>query len=208
MVADKPHLFIVAGPNGAGKSLFSAMLAPTEFDVFDGDKYITELKKRFPEIGSDILQERVNEHDFKMAKEVAIKAHKSFAFETNFSAEDPLQSLREFKSDGYLVHLIFIGLNTLEECIQRVSSRVKAGGHKVSEPSIEYNFKHGYENLYNHFHHFDTVTLLDNSIVTDQPVRIPVKMLYWEKGNIELFDPNCPDWVGKFITLNKNKYQK
>jgi len=152
MNVEKPHLFIVAGPNGAGKSLFSANLAPTEFEVFDGDKYVTELKKRFPETGSDVLQNRVNDHDFQIAKQKAIESNKSFAFETNFSAEDPLQSLREFRGAGYLAHLIFIGMNTLEECLQRVAFRVKTGGHKVSEISIEYNFKHGYENLYEYFH--------------------------------------------------------
>lgn len=45
MVVEKPHLFIVAGPNGAGKSLFSATLALTEFEVFDGVKYVPEFTK-------------------------------------------------------------------------------------------------------------------------------------------------------------------
>lgn len=208
MSVEKPHLFIVAGPNGAGKSLFSSTLAPTEYEVFDGDKYVTELKKRFPEIGSDILQNRVNDHDFKIAKQKAIESNKSFAFETNFSAEDPLQSLREFKGAGYLVHLIFIGMNTLEECIQRVSIRVKDGGHKVSELSIEYNFIHGFKNLYNCFHSFDTVTLLDNSIATNQLVRVPEKILFWEKGNITYLQKESPAWVEEFIKANKNKYKK
>jgi predicted ABC-type ATPase len=99
-------------------------------------------------------------------------------------------------------------MNTLEECIQRVSIRVKEGGHMVSELSIEYNFKHGYENLYEYFHHFDAVTLLDNSIATDQLRHVPVKILSWETGSITLHKHDYPEWVENFIKANKSKYKK
>jgi Fe-S cluster assembly ATPase SufC len=44
-----PRLFIIAGPNGSGKSLFSQAL--TGFNVFDGDKHMSILVKKFPETG-------------------------------------------------------------------------------------------------------------------------------------------------------------
>jgi len=52
------------------------------------------------------------------------------------------------------------------------------------------------------------VTLLDNSIATDQPIRLPTKMLSWENGSIELFEQGYPEWVEKFIKANKNKHKK
>lgn len=59
-----PNLYIIAGPNGAGKSLFSATSVDTDFEDFDGDKYISRLQRQFPEIGSDILSNRVTTAGF------------------------------------------------------------------------------------------------------------------------------------------------
>ncbi len=95
-----PRLFIVAGPNGAGKSLFSNKLSQTDFDVFDGDKYITTLKNKYPETGSEILDLHVNDVIFKEAKRNAIELKLNFAFETNFSRDNPLMSMREFEAAG------------------------------------------------------------------------------------------------------------
>ncbi|SIO51954.1 zeta toxin family protein [Chitinophaga niabensis] len=194
-----PHLYIVAGPNGAGKSLFSAELTTTDFEVFDGDKHMAELKAKYPETGSDSLENFVNEGIFKSAKEKAIAANGNFAFETNFSAEDPLYSMRAFKAAGYKIHLVFMGMNSVEECIQRVSIRVKAGGHKVSEEAINYNYMAGYANLCKYFKEFDTVTLYDNAIPADSEMSIPEKVFYWENGKIMFTAENLPHWVQKFI---------
>jgi len=68
-----------------------------------------------------------------------------------FKLPDPTKSLREFKREGYKTHLFFVGMNSIEECIQRVSLRVQLGGHKVSEESIVFNFRQGYANLYIYF---------------------------------------------------------
>jgi len=200
-----PALFIIAGPNGAGKSLFSSSLVEVDFEVFDGDKYIAELKVKYPETGSDVLQTSVNENQFYNAKELAIKTRGSFAFETNFSSDDPTQSLRQFKNAGYHCHLIFMGLNTIGECVQRVSMRVKAGGHKVPESSIEYNYVQGHKNLYTYYDHFDTVTLMDSSFPENEEIKVPEKILLWRNGRIKLFKTAFPKWVEKFIAVTQGQ---
>ena len=96
-----------------------------------------------------------------------------------------------------------MGMPYVEECIQRVSFRVKAGGHKVSEEAIEYNFAHGYENLYRHFRLFDSVTLIDSAIAHAGQEKIPLPVLIWKKGKITLIEDNYPDWVAKFIAASK-----
>ena len=166
-----PLLFIVAGPNGSGKSLFSATITQVTGEVFDGDKHLAALKKSFPEIGSDVLLDRVNDGLFAEAKSEAISKKEDFAFETNFVADDPLFSMRQFRDAGYEVHLIFMGMNSIDECIQRVLLRVKKGGHKVPEASIVHNYKTGFKNLYKHYRDFDSVTLIDNPIAVDEIYR-------------------------------------
>jgi predicted ABC-type ATPase len=198
-----PNLFIIAGPNGAGKSEFSNFLVQIEHEIFDGDKFISRLKQKYPETGSDLLQQYVNEQYFKEAKEKAIQAKESFAFETNFSSPDPTKSLKEFKNADYTTHLIFIGMNSIDECIQRVSFRVKAGGHRVSEESIAFNFEHGFANLYRYYNEFDTVTLFDNAIEKNEFGNLR-KILSLKNGNIELYEQNLPGWIVTFIDICKS----
>lgn len=196
---DNLRLFIVAGPNGSGKSLFSSKLTESDYTVFDGDKHLTEFAKKYPETGSDILSNAVNEQVFKVEKLKAIAERKSYAFETNFSASNPMETANEFRNAGYEIHLIFMGLNSIEESIQRVEHRVRLGGHKVAEPSIRYNYEHGFKNLYKHFHEFDSVTLYDNAIADIAEPIIPREILYIVEGQLHLEIKDYPEWVGPLL---------
>ncbi|MBS1532105.1 MAG: hypothetical protein JSU01_17520 [Bacteroidetes bacterium] len=123
----------------------------------------------------------------------------NFAFETNFSNETPLKSLYEFRSKGYEIHLIFMGLNSLEESLQRVAYRVRTGGHKVSEQSIRYNYEHGFKNLYKYFKDFDSVTLFDNSVAkVDEPV-VPKEILHITNRILYLQTTVYPEWVKPIV---------
>lgn len=188
-------LFVVAGPNGSGKSLFSKALTTSDYEVFDGDRHMTMLAKNFPETGSEALWSYINNQLFEDEKQRAILANHNYAFETNFSANDPMVSVREFKSKGYKTHLIFIGLNSLEESMQRVAFRVLEGGHKVSEESIRYNYEHGFKNLYKYFKDFDFVTLLDNSITDREEAIIPKTILHIVENKLYLETKAYPDWI-------------
>ena len=154
----------------------------------------------YPETGSEFLQGSVNDNHFRLAKERAISQRGNFAFETNFSADDPTVSLSEFQNAGYNCHLIFMGMPTIAECVQRVSFRVKAGGHKVSEESIEYNFTYGYKNLYKYFRLFDSVTLLDSAIPEDDKLKVPEPILIWKKGKYKLLKTTYPGWIEKLTS--------
>ncbi|MFL5744290.1 MAG: zeta toxin family protein [Niastella sp.] len=128
-----PVLFIVAEPNGSGKSLFSKKLTTSELEVFDGDKHMAALIKKYPETGSEALWSFINENIFESQKREVLASRVNYAFETNFSSPDPMKTAREFKNVGYDIHLMFMGLNSLEESMQRVVHRVTKGGHNVSE---------------------------------------------------------------------------
>ena len=190
-----PGLFIVAGPNGSGKSLFSKELTISDLEVFDGDKHMAVLVKKYPETGSEALLSFINENIFEGQKQKAIASRLNYAFETNFSSEDPMKTAREFKNAGYEIHLVFMGLNSLEESIQRVAYRVRKGGHKVSEESIQYNYEFGYKNLYKYVTEFDSVTLFDNGIASVEEPLIPREILYIVNGIVNLKMKDYPAWV-------------
>ena len=196
-----PRLFIVAGPNGSGKSLFSKILTDSDFEVFDGDKHMTSLVKQFPETGSQALWSHIDENIFKEEKDTAIRLRFNYAFETNFSSSNPMASVRQFKDAGYEVHMIFMGLNSIEESIQRVEHRVRLGGHKVAEVSIRYNYEHGFKNLYKHFSEFNSTTLYDNSIPNSPEPAIPREILYITCDKLHLNTDQYPECVKPVIEL-------
>jgi predicted ABC-type ATPase len=196
-----PVLFIVAGPNGSGKSLFSKELTVSDLEIFDGDKHMAALVKKYPETGSEALWSFINENIFEIQKKDAIQARLNYAFETNFSSENPMKTAREFKNAGYDIHLVFIGLNSLEESIQRVEYRIRKGGHKVTEESIRYNYEFGFKNLYKFFTEFDSVTLFDNGVAAIEESVIPREILHIERGKVSLQVKNYPSWVIPIINM-------
>jgi predicted ABC-type ATPase len=195
-----PVLFVVAGPNGSGKSLFSKELTVSDLEVFDGDKHMAALVNKYPETGSEALWSFINENIFERERQNAIASRLNYAFETNFSSADPMKTAREFKKAGYEIHLLFMGLNSLEESMQRVAYRVSKGGHKVSEESIRYNYEFGYKNLYKYVSEFDSVTLFDNGIASIEEPVIPEEILLIEKGKVYLRRRDYPAWVKPVIT--------
>jgi predicted ABC-type ATPase len=199
-----PGLFIIAGPNGAGKSLFSKELAITELEIFDGDKHMAVLVKKYPETGSEALWSYINENIFEEQKQKVITSRQNFAFETNFSSADPMKTAREFRKAGYQIHLLFMGLPSLDESMERVTLRVRRGGHKVSEDSIRYNFEYGYKNLYKYITEFDTVLLLDNSISLIGEYVLPKEIMFIENGEVLFKKREYPAWVQPIVETYKN----
>jgi len=106
-----------------------------------------------------------------------------------------METANEFRDAGYEIHLIFMGLNSIQESIQRVEHRVRHGGHKVAEASIRYNYEHGFKNLYKHFHEFNSVTLYDNSIANVVDPAVPIEILYILDGQLHLEIADYPQWV-------------
>lgn len=200
---NNPGLFIIAGPNGAGKSLFSKELAITDLEIFDGDKHMAALVKKYPETGSEALWSFINENIFEEQKQKAIDSRLNFAFETNFSSADPMKTAREFRKAGYRIHFVFMGLSSIEESLERVAWRVRLGGHKVTEESIRYNFEHGYKNMYKYISEFDTVLLIDNSISLVEKFVIPKRILYIENGKVYLMTTEYPAWVQPVLDTYK-----
>ena len=142
-------IIIIAGPNGAGKTTFARQYLPKESScpVFvNADLIAAGLSPFFPEAaairaGRLMLQEISNQ----------AKGGKNFAFETTLAGRGYLKMIRQWRSDGYMVKLLFLSLATPEEAISRVRLRVAQGGHNIPEAVIRRRFYSGlnnFENIY------------------------------------------------------------
>ncbi len=79
---------------------------------------------------------------------------KNFVVETTLSGLGFQRLIRRFNQADYTITLLFIYMETPEECVGRVKERVLKGGHSVPEVDIQRrfyrsknNFWHIYKNL-------------------------------------------------------------
>jgi predicted ABC-type ATPase len=120
---------MLAGPNGVGKTT----LAQTHFsdligrgDFLNADEIARKISPSFPDkeaikAGRKLIFRR-NE---------AINQHRSFVIETTLATRSLLRTVATANEAGYKIGLIFLWVADPELCVQRVASRVTAGGHYI-----------------------------------------------------------------------------
>ncbi len=140
-------LYIIAGPNGAGKTTLSYTVLPEIFDCFEfvnADEIAKGISPLIPEKAGirsgRLMLQRIKE---------LILLNESFAIETTLSTKSYKQLVQSAKNKNYEVILLFLTLDSVELAIQRVSSRVKEGGHNIDKDVIVRRYKNGLQNLFN-----------------------------------------------------------
>ena len=124
---------IVGGVNGTGKSSLTGVLKAqtTELGVIiDVDK-ITALAGVSPLEGGRIALERIKE---------CLSKGVSFTQETTLSGHRTETTAAQAKSQGYFVRLYYVGLDTPDECLERIANRVARGGHNIGEDDVQRRF--------------------------------------------------------------------
>ncbi|NLF25640.1 MAG: AAA family ATPase [Deltaproteobacteria bacterium] len=133
-----PTLYIFAGPNGAGKStLANALLRVKTLGRFINADIIARGLDLSSSVGAEVAAGRI----MLAAISDAIKAGESFGFESTLSGKIWAKYIREAKRQGYTVHLIFITVKDVEICLDRITERIKLGGHNVAQPTVRRRFK-------------------------------------------------------------------
>lgn len=140
-----PNLYVISGCNGAGKTTASYSVLP---DMLNCKEFVNadEIAKGLSPFQPDnvaieagrIMLNRINE---------LMKQKEDFAFETTLSARTYRQLIKKAQSEGYFVTLVYFWLNSVELAIQRVNTRVLAGGHSIPEETIRRRYRKGIENL-------------------------------------------------------------
>jgi predicted ABC-type ATPase len=166
--AEERLLVVVAGPNGAGKSTFvDTFLKRTGILVVNPDEVAKGLS---PDTPGAIAYEAARVAD-TWRRDLAARGV-SFCMETVFSDRHgaKLEFLKECQSQGYVVVLIFIGLESADLSRGRVMERVDAGGHDVPDEKIETRFPRTFTNLRQALSFVNQALLFDNSSA-DEPYR-------------------------------------
>lgn len=188
--AEKRLIVIVAGPNGAGKSTFvETFLKPTGILVVNPDEVAKGLSPDSPEA---LAYEAARVAD-AWRRDLAARGV-SFCMETVFS--DPqgakVDFLKECRSNGYTVVMVFIGLESADLSRGRIMERVEAGGHDVPDEKIVMRFPRTFANLRQALTFVDQAFLFDNSSA-DQPYRFVAE---FRNGRRRRRKGYRPAWAG------------
>ncbi len=144
-------IVIIAGPNGAGKTTFAREFLPNEAGcpIFvNADLIAVGIAPFQPEAAAfragRLMLEEIARH---------VSEGRSFAFETTLSGMTYANMIDRWRTDGYVVKLIFLSLTLPDEAIARVAMRVRQGGHNIPTETIRRRFASGLHNFREVYRH-------------------------------------------------------
>lgn len=182
---------LIAGPNGSGKTTCAQHLLPKNFVFMNADMIAQTLTGESGR-AADLKSGRILLKNLNKIQEEG----KDFALETTLATRKLASHVHRLHTFGYETHLVFFWLPSDELAVQRVASRVAAGGHHVPESTIRRRFKIGLDYLFNEYMSIvDTWRLYDNSRVADpQPIAIGKKGKIVQVYNNELWEQIKKEW--------------
>ncbi len=167
-----PQVFIIAGPNGAGKSTLAPFLLRDTFGLLEfvnADTIAAGLSAFSPESvtfeAGRIMLTRLRD---------LARQRLSFAFETTLATRSYANRIAGLKREGYEFQLLYICLRSPELAVERVRSRVRLGGHNVSEMVVRRRYESGARNFFQLYRSLaDSWRIYDNSTL-DMPLSVAV----------------------------------
>ena len=125
-----------------------------------------------------------------------IQSESSFVVETTFAGNTYIKLMREVKSRGWLVVLMYIGIVDPTINVLRVADRVELGGHDVPKSDILRRYERSLANLGKAAKMVDKLILYDNSTSAGHQ---PVATI--EDDEKIIYVSELPSWVAN-ATLN------
>ena len=152
----RPEMIMVCGSNGAGKSTltYSAQKkSPGELPFIDPDKIAKERQATPIETGR-IVSTAVKEY---------IAAKRSFVRESTLTSNFDFQMLQAAQENGFKTSLVYVGIGSADDAVNRVRQRHAKGGHSVPEKDIRRRYARSLENLPKAIRQVDAARVVDNS---------------------------------------------
>lgn len=139
-------LYIVAGCNGAGKTTASYTVLP---EILDCKEYVNadEIARGLSPFQPEKMALEAGRAMLKRIDDL-LRQKKQFAFETTLASRAFVQTIDKAKKMGYETTILFFWLNSVNLAINRVSTRVKEGGHNIPRTVIRRRYGRGLKNFF------------------------------------------------------------
>lgn len=147
---------IIGGVNGTGKSSLTGVLRTEKKDlgmVVDVDRLIIKFNGNRLEGGKQAAKMIDN----------CLKHGLSFSQETTLSGRRTIKTANRARECGYFIRLYYVGLDSLEESLYRIQSRVKKGGHDIPEEDVLRRYHTRYKDIQQILPYCDEAVFYDNN---------------------------------------------
>ena len=149
-----PTLFVVAGPNGCGKSTLTRTTWFTGVDVIDPDAIARGMTSGTPvQAAREALRQR----------RAALRSGRTHLVETTLAGFGVLRLMEAAKAADYRIELHYVCVDSPDQALNRIRTRVTLGGHDVPEPDARRRFDRSLAHLPAAIARSDEVRLYDNS---------------------------------------------
>ena len=181
---------IIGGINGVGKSTIYSSLS-------NDDIHTLGKRVNVDEIVSNLGDWRDTKVQFRAGKQAVeeinacLKSNANFHQETTLAGRSILRTAKLAKERGFSVHLWYIFVSDIEIAKQRVRTRVKSGGHGISDDIIERRSVTSLKTLKSLIPLCDEAWLYDNTIAYNLVARSVCGMIRILDKNIPLHILSC-----------------
>jgi predicted ABC-type ATPase len=141
-----PNLYIIAGCNGAGKTTASYTILPEMLnckEFVNADSIAAGLSPFNPENvaieAGRIMLTRID---------ALLQSKQDFAIETTLATRSYVSLIKKAREIGYKITLLYFWLSSPQEAKQRVTIRVRNGGHHIPDDVVERRYYNGLYNLH------------------------------------------------------------
>jgi predicted ABC-type ATPase len=188
----------VAGTNGAGKSSIAGEFAAQHaLAYFNPDAFAFALR------GAGTPPADANAIAWQAGYErlrAAIDEGAGFGFETTLGGASIIAELHRALKLRREVHVLYVGLSSVDLHVARVRARVERGGHDIPVAKIRERYSRSLANLVSLIGKASSVHVFDNSAETRDGM--PSAQLVFRMRGKKIVEPSvselletCPDWA-------------
>ncbi|MBQ7268352.1 MAG: zeta toxin family protein [Bacteroidales bacterium] len=136
-----PRLYIISGCNGAGKTTASYTLLPEMLECrefVNSDEFAKSLSPFDPSAAS------ISASRYMILKiKYLLSRNLDFSIETTLATRSLVNTIKQARTQGYHVTVLYFWLNSPDLAVARVKDRVAAGGHNIPEETVRRRYYMG-----------------------------------------------------------------
>lgn len=139
-----PEALVIAGPNGSGKTTFAHEYLRSDPRPFlSADHIAAGLSPSDP---SKVRVEAGRQLSAELTR--VVSDGRSFAIESTLSGSTLARSLRDMRTHGFSISIVFVFLRSPDACVARIRERVAKGGHDVAEADVRRRYLRSISNFW------------------------------------------------------------
>lgn len=175
---------IVAGADGTGKSSLRGVLEGQNVllgHIIDADAIAKENDFDNIKAGKKAIEE-IN---------YCLENNLSFTQETTLAGYRTVRTIKQARKQGYYITMYYVGLSSMEESIDRITNRVRKGGHNIPIDDVKRRYEKRISSLSR------VIPLCDEVIFYDNENGF-IKVAEIKNNKFQYFNGYKPKWLVEY----------